>query len=73
MEKTFHEELLNEEKTYRKWMGETLSEIRVQTTKTNGRVTRLERVVLVLLTILGMLAIFRYPQLIGLLTGILSI
>lgn len=36
-----------EEQTYREWVKETLTEIKTQTIKTNGRVTRLEKAIMV--------------------------
>ncbi|MEI9966158.1 MAG: hypothetical protein WDN67_00560 [Candidatus Moraniibacteriota bacterium] len=52
----------SEEMTYRQSVQEKLDSILAQTKKTNGRVTSLEKQMLVLSTALGVLCVIKFPE-----------
>lgn len=52
-----------EEDTYRNHIDEKLELILDQTTKTNGRVTKLERNLLIIGTALAVLIVLKFPEL----------
>ena len=57
----------SEEQTYRKNMEEKVDLILGQTTKTNGRVTRIERNMLILGTAVTVIILLKFPELMPLL------
>ena len=51
-----------ETKTYRAWQKETLEQIKIQTVKTNGRVTRLEKWLLVVGVATTVTILLKFPE-----------
>ncbi len=57
----------HEEMTYREYVKQTLDEIKSQTIKTNGRVTKMERNMLIVGTAVIVIILLKVPELLPLL------
>lgn len=62
---------VTEEETYREFVKQTLTDIKTQTTKTNGRVTKLEFLVYAVLFFLAGVTISKFPSVSSFLAGLL--